>query len=218
MAQVGALKAKIEGAKPELAVDRQKLIHAGKVLKNDQTVSSLNISESDFIVCMVTKETAKPKIVADPVPVAAPVPASATTTSTTTSTTAPAVAPVATAAATASPGSAFVTNEAVESLTAMGFPEPETRAALGAAMGNPDLAYQYLLTVIPDHVHAQAHRSAPVASPATGSTSTSAAGGATDIEQLRQHPQFNTLKQLIQQNPAALPQVLALIGQQSPGD
>jgi UV excision repair protein RAD23 len=57
--QVGALKAKIEGAKPELAVDRQKLIHAGKVLKDDQTVSSLGISESDFIVCMVTKETAK---------------------------------------------------------------------------------------------------------------------------------------------------------------
>ena len=203
------MKAKIEGAKPELAVDRQKLIHAGKVLKDDQTVSSLSISESDFIVCMVTKETAKPKIVADPVPVAAPAPA----TSTSTPASAPAAAPVATTATTASPGSAFVTNEAVESLTAMGFPEAETRAALGAAMGNPDLAYEYLLTGIPEHAHAQAHRSAPVASPATG---TSATGGVTDIEQLRQHPQFNTLKQLIQQNPAALPQVLALIGQQSP--
>ena len=56
-------------------------------------------------------------------------------------------------------------------------------------------------------------RSAPVATPATGASGT----GVTDIEQLRQHPQFNTLKQLIQQNPAALPQVLALIGQQSPG-
>ena len=70
-----------------------------------------------------------------------------------------------------------------------------------------------LLTGIPDHVRAQTQqRSAPAATPATG------AGGVTDIEQLRQHPQFNTLKQLIQQNPAALPQVLALIGQQSPGD
>jgi hypothetical protein len=30
----------------------------------------------------------------------------------------------------------------------MGFPEAETRAALAAAMGNPDLAYEYLLTGI----------------------------------------------------------------------
>jgi UV excision repair protein RAD23 len=65
---------------------------------------------------------------------------------------------------------------------------------------------------IPEHVRAQT-RSAPVATPATGASGT----GVTDIEQLRQHPQFNTLKQLIQQNPAALPQVLSLIGQQSPG-
>ena len=53
------MKAKIEASKPELPVDRQKLIHAGKVLKDDQTISALGISESDFIVCMVTKETAK---------------------------------------------------------------------------------------------------------------------------------------------------------------
>ena len=47
--------------KPELslAVDRQKLIHSGKVLKDDQTVASLGISESDFIVCMISKEVAK---------------------------------------------------------------------------------------------------------------------------------------------------------------
>jgi UV excision repair protein RAD23 len=59
--QVLALKMKIESTKPELslAVDRQKLIHAGKVLKDDQTVSSLGISETDFIVCMVSKEVAK---------------------------------------------------------------------------------------------------------------------------------------------------------------
>lgn len=59
--QVITLKQKIELSKPELslAVDRQKLIHSGKVLKDDQTVASLSISESDFIVCMVSKEVAK---------------------------------------------------------------------------------------------------------------------------------------------------------------
>jgi hypothetical protein len=40
-------------------VERQKLIHSGKVLKDDQTISALGISETDFIVCMVTKESVK---------------------------------------------------------------------------------------------------------------------------------------------------------------
>ena len=138
------MKAKIEAAKPELAVDRQKLIHAGKVLKDDQTVASLSISESDFIVCMVTKETAKPKI--DAVPAAAPV--AAPSTAPVVPSSAPASTTAAAPAATTAPAdnNAFVTTEAVESLTAMGFPEPETRAALAAAMGNPDMAYEYLLT------------------------------------------------------------------------
>ena len=111
-----------------------------------------------------------------------------------------------------------MTPEAVESLTAMGFPEPETRAALTAAMGNPDLAYEYLLTGIPEHAMAtMAQRSPARAPPPSSSAALVGAGAATsDIEQLRNHPQFNTLKQLVQQNPAALPQVLNLIGQQSP--
>ena len=200
-------------------MDRQKLIHAGKVLKDDQTVSSLGIKESDFIVCMVTKETAKPKIAADPVPAAAPSSAVPTTPA---ASAAPSAAPGAPVAAAASPATAaaaaaaansqFVTQDAVDSLTAMGFPEAETRAALAAAMGNPDLAYEFLLTGIPEH--AQARAAPAAASPATALAGP--AGGAADIESLRQHPQFNTLKQLIQSNPAALPQVLQLIGQQSP--
>lgn len=88
----------------------------------------------------------------------------------------------------------------------MGFPEAEARAALGAAMGNPDLAYEMLTGSIPMMPTNPA--SPPVAVPSTGA--------AVGIEVLRQHPQFNSLKQLIQQNPAALPQVLQLLGQQNP--
>lgn len=40
----------------DLAFERQKLIHSGKVLKDEQTIEELGISETDFIVCMVTKE------------------------------------------------------------------------------------------------------------------------------------------------------------------
>ena len=88
----------------------------------------------------------------------------------------------------------------------MGFPEAEARAALGAAMGNPDLAYEMLTGSIPMMPTNPA--SPPAAVPSTGA--------AVGIEVLRQHPQFNSLKQLIQQNPAALPQVLQLLGQQNP--
>jgi UV excision repair protein RAD23 len=74
-------------------------------------------------------------------------------------------------------------------------------------MGNPDLAYEFLLTGIPQ-------TSTPMrtaASPAAASPA-----GAVSIDALRRHPQFNMLKQLVQQNPGALSQVLDLIGQQSP--
>ena len=57
------LKDRIQEARPELAAERQKLIHAGKVLKDTQTVAEIGVTEADFIVCMVSKEIAAPKVV-----------------------------------------------------------------------------------------------------------------------------------------------------------
>lgn len=54
--QVANLKEKIQDARDDLVAERQKLIHSGKVLKDEQTVQELGLSESDFLVCMVTKE------------------------------------------------------------------------------------------------------------------------------------------------------------------
>jgi UV excision repair protein RAD23 len=93
----------------------------------------------------------------------------------------------------------------------MGFPESESRAALAAAMGNPDLAYEFLLTGIPAAAPTPNRLAQSPAGPGTP-----AAAGAVSIDALRRHPQFNMLKQLVQTNPAALSQVLDLIGQQSP--
>ena len=56
---VQTLKEKIEKERAELKVDRQKLIHAGKVLKDTTTVAEIGIQELDFLVCMVTKEVSK---------------------------------------------------------------------------------------------------------------------------------------------------------------
>ena len=86
----------------------------------------------------------------------------------------------------------------------MGFPESESRAALTAAFGNPDLAYEYLLTGI------------PLQRPAVQAAAPSPAAGSSSLQQFRTHPQFEMLKQLIQSNPSSLPQVLNLIGQQNP--
>jgi UV excision repair protein RAD23 len=96
--------------------------------------------------------------------------------------------------------SSFPFKESLQSLISMGFPEQECKSALTASNGNPDLAYEFLLTGIPES------REVP----------RSEAVRVDPIQQLRQHPQLNMLKQFVQQNPAALSQVLDMIGQQNP--
>lgn len=54
MAQVASVKATIE-AQQSFPVAQQKLIHAGKVLKDDSPLSEYNVKENDFLVVMVTK-------------------------------------------------------------------------------------------------------------------------------------------------------------------
>jgi UV excision repair protein RAD23 len=94
----------------------------------------------------------------------------------------------------------------------MGFPQDQAEAALRAAMGNSDLAVEYLMSGIPDSA-----RNAPISTPTgSGTPAASPAGSGSGIEQLRRHPQLNELRRLVQQNPAALSQVLEAIGQQNP--
>ncbi|CAM9168501.1 unnamed protein product, partial [Phaeothamnion confervicola] len=51
--QIGEVKETIERTNAELgAAAQQKLIHAGKVLKDDATVEESGIKENEFIVCM----------------------------------------------------------------------------------------------------------------------------------------------------------------------
>lgn len=221
-----AVKGKISEAKADHAVERLKLIHAGKVLKDASTVAEVGISETDFLVCMVTKETAKPKpapapAASAPVAVSTPAPAVAATpqaptqapAAAVTSTPAPAPA-VASAAATPLATAAPAPNpEAIASLVAMGFPESECAAALTAAMGNADLAVEFLMGGIPAGARsaAQQMQSMPPAAPVTAPPS-----AATGLDAFRSHPQFNQLKTLVQQNPAAITQVMDAIGRQNP--
>ena len=98
--------------------------------------------------------------------------------------------------------------EAVSSLTSMGFPEAEVRHCLRAADGNPDIAVEFLTNGIPAGMQPGEQGQGASSSSSSSSTGTLAA--------LRNHPQFNALRQLVQSNPAMLQQVLTQIGQQQP--
>jgi hypothetical protein len=45
-----------------MPADRQKLIHSGKVLKDSSLLSETEITEDQFLVCMVTNAKAAPKV------------------------------------------------------------------------------------------------------------------------------------------------------------
>jgi UV excision repair protein RAD23 len=216
----------IGGDQAVLVAERQKLIYKGKILKDSNIVGEVEgiDKEDTFIVCMM--QTTKSKAAAPaPAPTpsvsssstaSAPAAAAATTTSTpvaASSTSAP------TPAAAAAPAvQDYVTEEGLAALTAMGYPEAESRATLQAAMGDPNVAVEFLMNGIPPQI-AQMQAAAAAGGVGGGADVPPPAvpvSAATGIEALRNHPQLNALRQTVQQNPGALPQVLQVIGQQQP--
>jgi len=52
---VAQVKSVIHTTSPEFLVEAQKLIHAGKVLKDDQIIGESGIKDRDFLVIMIMK-------------------------------------------------------------------------------------------------------------------------------------------------------------------
>ena len=191
-------------------------------------MEEVGIKEGEFLVCMVTKEVAKPAARASAATSAASQPPQTGSAPSSTPAATPAAGATAAAAATTSPPlttnnpsapssapstttppappSVEISEEALAQLVTMGFREAEARYALVAARGNGDLAVEFLTNGIPEQLET------PTAS------STTPASGASDgpLDRFRSHPQFTQLQQLVQSNPASLTQVLELIGQQDP--
>ena len=192
-----------------------KLIHSGKVLKDEDVISSCGIKENDFLVVMVTK----PKAI-KPAPVAAPPASSETAAAATTETPATTTPPAAPATTTTTDETeSLFPPEVITSLTSMGFPEPEVRHCLRAAHGNPDVAVEFLTNGIPEGVAEAASFVQATTGSSTAAATTSSSSSTTTappLQALRQHPQFNALRRLVQSNPAALQQILTQIGQQQP--
>lgn len=53
--QVREAKGVIEATNAEFPAAQLKLIHSGKILKDESTLEEYQIKEDDFLVCMVTK-------------------------------------------------------------------------------------------------------------------------------------------------------------------
>lgn len=132
--------------------------------------------------------------------------------------------------------SALVTGQSYENMVTemmlMGYEREQVVAALRASFNNPDRAVEYLLTGIPvgegdSNPGAEQVTPAGGGTPAvstgalTSPTSTApsqptAASGANPLEFLRNQPQFQQMRQIIQQNPSLLPALLQQIGRENP--
>lgn len=118
----------------------------------------------------------------------------------------------------------------VNEMMLMGYEREQVVAALRASFNNPDRAVEYLLTGIPGRDQGPATGPDAVAPPASGAPAAPAGGvsvpantgsspsaaGPNPLSFLRNQPQFQVMRQLIQQNAALLPALLQEIGRENP--
>jgi len=258
---VRTFKEKIEAHKGgEFPANCQKLIYAGKILRDDTKMSEYDIDEKKFVVIMVTKPSTSPNeesVSTESAPSTAAAP-QVTTNATgsvktpnleseknPTETKAPAVEAKSDSKQTPPSETPSDTSEIISSvnvegldisaaestlvlgedyermvsqITEMGYEREEVERALRASFNNPDRAVEYLLTgVLPPEQEPQSE------SPPTGGntqpSSTPTLGQGTEgdpLSFLRSQPQFQQMRQVIQQNPQLLNAVLQQIGQTNP--
>uniref|UniRef100_A0A3P8TW90 UV excision repair protein RAD23 n=1 Tax=Amphiprion percula TaxID=161767 RepID=A0A3P8TW90_AMPPE len=97
----------------------------------------------------------------------------------------------------------------VSEIMSMGYEREQVVAALRASYNNPDRAVEYLLMPVlspPGPVSASQPPTAGGGSVSTGNP----------LEFLRNQPQFQQMRQIIQQNPALLPALLQQLGRDNP--
>ncbi|XP_013888547.1 UV excision repair protein RAD23 homolog B [Austrofundulus limnaeus] len=114
----------------------------------------------------------------------------------------------------------------VNEMMLMGYEREQVVSALRASYNNPDRAMEYLLSGIPgrdqgpatgpDAAAPPAAPASSVSAPANTGSSPSAAGGENPLSFLRSQPQFQVMRQLIQQNASLLPTLLQEIGRENP--
>ncbi|KAK1154025.1 hypothetical protein AOXY_G29280 [Acipenser oxyrinchus oxyrinchus] len=239
---VRALKEKIEAEKGKecFPVAGQKLIYAGKILQDDTPIKDCKIQDNNFVVVMVAKQKCSgggPQAAESsartplqelsssqcpvPTPAAIPIPPETRTLGAESAATTPPATPagldpVLDAELEGDASSALVTGQQYESMLteimSMGYEREQVVAALRASFNNPHRAVEYLLTGIPS---GPVQESSPTAEqPALPQNP--APEGLNPLEFLRGQPQFQNMRQVIQQNPSLLPALLQRLGRENP--
>ncbi|XP_045048502.1 UV excision repair protein RAD23 homolog A isoform X1 [Desmodus rotundus] len=243
---VKVLKEKIEAEKGRDAfpVAGQKLIYAGKILSDDVPIRDYRIDEKNFVVVMVTKAKNSPGTSVPPEASSTAAPESSTTSPSAPASgmshppptiredkspseeSVPTTSPESVSGSVPSSGSSGREEDAASTLVtgseyetmlteimSMGYERERVVAALRASYNNPHRAVEYLLTGIPgspEPEHGSVQESQVSEQPATE------AAGENPLEFLRDQPQFQNMRQVIQQNPALLPALLQQLGQENP--
>lgn len=208
---VKALKLKIEVEKgKEYAAENQRLIYAGKILIDDNKISTYNIDEKKFIVVMVTKAKA-----AETPAASASAPEGGESASTESGDgkdkkaeqqSAAAAAPEPERASEPAAAAAVANDPEFEStvisIMDMGYSRQQVEQALRASFNNRERAVEYLITGIPEELLQEQE----------------VEEGSDDdpLAFLRDQPQFQQMRSVIQQNPNLLNAVLQQIGQTNP--
>lgn len=203
---VKALKLKIEVEKgKDYVADHQRLIYAGKILLDDDKLNTYNIDEKKFIVIMVTK----PKSTEIPASTtSAPEAGESASTESgdgkakTTSEEAPKPPPAAEPEPAVATANELDFEATVHSIMDMGYNRQQVEQALRASFNNRERAVEYLITGIPEELLQEQD-----------------AEEGTDEDPLaflRDQPQFQQMRAVIQQNPNLLNAVLQQIGQTNP--
>ncbi|KAG5841526.1 hypothetical protein ANANG_G00200450 [Anguilla anguilla] len=235
-----------EKGKDGFPVAGQKLIYAGKILNDDTALKEYKIDDKNFVVVMVTKPKTAPSASQPSPATApdTPLPDSASKEDPPSeekgSTSAPpAPSPVSSSGLPTNANifeeatSALVTGQSYENMVTeimlLGYEREQVVSALRASFNNPDRAVEYLLMGIPTESESHAvSESVPVGgitAASTGSSSSpssttpatpASATGANPLEFLRNQPQFQQMRQIIQQNPSLLPALLQQIGRENP--
>lgn len=206
---VKALKLKIEVEKgKDWAADYQRLIYAGKILLDDNKLSTYNIDEKKFIVIMVTKplttETQASSTSAPEAGESASAESGDSKSKTDVEETPKPTPPAEPERAPEPPiSSSDLDFEAtVQSIMDMGYNRQQVEQALRASFNNRERAVEYLITGIPEELLQEQE----------------AEEGSDDdpLAFLRDQPQFQQMRAVIQQNPSLLNTVLQQIGQTNP--
>jgi len=238
--KVLALKQKIEVVQGEnrFPVAGQKLIYSGKILDDDKLISEYNFDPvKNFVVVMVVKPKSKanekPKETETSTSQSSVSTESSASMETSDSTAAATTTNESNLSATATPStplgtsapesqntvesaeSTLLTGSALESsiteLMSLGFSREQVMRALNSSFHNADRAAEYLLSgTIPESQDEPEEMST---TPATGN---SPAPTASDLNFLRNLPQFQLMRQQVQANPGSLPQLLQQIGRSNP--